>query len=122
MPQLEKVLHGDLDAIRGKISHGVLSLSPLTSVRGSWETTVNGVRCVTVMYEKHDKKRFDGENWVPNPHYAMSVTLVDTGSEVRVGAITAGSAQDMYFIPDSGAEYGLFEALSITLDMWDHII
>lgn len=114
MPQLEKVLHGDLDQIRGKLTHSICSNCPMTTVRGSWETTVGGTRCVTVMYEKHARK--------PDPHYAMAVTLVDTGGEVRLGAITAGSAQDMYFIPDSGAEYDLFAALSITLDMWDSII
>ena len=36
--------------------------------------------------------------------------------------ITAGSAQDMYFIPDCGGEFELFDALNTTMEIFDQII
>lgn len=124
MPQLDKVLHGNLDEIEKKLNGALFAQIPLLCKRGSWTTTAGGVTCRMLVYEQNAKRIWDkeAEEWKEQPHYSLSITMVDTGEEVRLCGITAGSSQDMYFIPDSGAEYGMFEALSITLDMWDFII
>lgn len=138
MPQMEKTLHGNVEEIKEKITFGIISNCALTNVRGTWDTTVGDVRCILVVYEKHAPKvyvggkreappypttyhdEFDNDKlYKAQPHYSMALTLLAQGEEVRLCAITSGSSQDMYFIPYSGGEYDLFEALDITLNTMD---
>lgn len=143
MPQIEKVLHGDLQNIEDKIHFGMFSICPLTMKRGRWETTVNGVKSVLIVYEQHampvykkpDKLPEDWpEDYTPSwfnlpaqdyfqqaPHYSLSIMLVDTGEEIRLVAMSSGSGQDHLFIPDSGGEFGIYEALDLTLENLDTI-
>lgn len=120
--KLEKTLKGDIDAINGKINTALMINVPLITKRDSWTTTVGEVKCVFNVYEKHAKRVWNGSDWQDQPHFTLSVLLIDTGDEVRICGITGGSAHDMYFNPDSGGEYELFEALSIILEMFDQII
>lgn len=147
MPQLEKTLQVDLDELERKIHMGFITQCPMTYKRGRWETTVGDVKCILIVYEQHaekvyvrpDKPREGLEDWDPDykpswfnlyarddfkqqPHYSISINLVVHGDEIRLCAITSGSGQEHYFLPDSGAEYDLFEALDITLNNLDSII
>lgn len=140
MPQLEKNLHGDLDEINRKIGHGVCSICSMTTKRGTWDTTLGDVRCLLTVFEKHAPKEYVGAipeapayprtirtdyssgDYKDGPHYSMAVTLLGKGDEVRICAITSGSGNALYFLPFSGAEYELYEALDITLNQLDNII
>lgn len=147
MPQLEKTLTYDLKNLEEKIHMGIISQCELTFKRGRWETTVNGVKCILIVYEQHAEKVFVRPDPVPDwmkewdedykpswhniyardyfqqqPHYSLAITLVVNGDEIQLCGITSGSGQEHYFLPDSGAEYGLFEALDITLNNLDNII
>lgn len=139
MPQMEKTLHGNADELNDRIVFGVLSNCPLTNKRGTWDVTVGDVRCIQTVFEKHAPKTFvgkpheapaypstyrddfGGDDYKAQPHYSMVLTLLVRGEEIRLCAITSGSSQDMYFIPYSGGEYALFEALDITLNNLDNI-
>ena len=119
----------------------------LTYKRGRWETTVKDVKTILIVYEQHAEKKFvrpdEPPEWMkawdedytptwfniyaraycqPQPHYSLSITLVVSGDEIRLCAMTAGSGQEQCFIADSGSEYSLFEALDITLNNLDKII
>ena len=147
MPQIEKTLRMDLETLEKKIHLGFAVSSPLTYKRGRWETTVGGVKSVLIVYEKHDKKEFvkpsDPPEWMEEwdkdykpdwfnicareyfqqkPHYSISIMLVEQGGEIRLCAITSGSGQEQYFLPDSGAEYSLYETLDIILENLDRIL
>ena len=122
MPKVEKTLQGDIDEIDKKLTHAICSICPLTTKRASWTTTAGGVKCILSVYEKHAKKVWDGEMWKDQPHYSLSVNLVDTGEEIRLCGITSGSSQEMYFIPDAGPEGELMDALNVSLEILDRII
>ena len=144
MPKLEKTLQGNLDIIEKKINHGVLSICPMTGKRDRWETTVGGVRCVMLVYEKYampvlahpDKLPEDWDkDYNPSwfniyardafdqaPHFSMVVTMLDDGEEIKLCGITSGSGQAHLFSPDTGGEYDLYEALDITLEILDQIV
>lgn len=147
MPQIEKTLKIGLDELEKKIHMGLFSNVPLIYKRGRWETTVNGVKSVLIVYEQHAEKVYvkpkEPPEWMKEwdedykptwhnifaqdyfeqaPHYSLSIMLVQSGDEIRLCAMTSGSGQEHYYLPDSGAEYGLFEALDITLEVLDQII
>ena len=122
MAKFEKVLHGDLDEIDRKLSQCMGILSSDTVKRDSWTTTVGEVRCIFTVFEKVARKEWTGTEYKDRPHYSLSLALVDTGEEIRLCAITAGSNQALYFIPGDGPEGGLMGALKTALEIMDHII
>ena len=147
MPQMEKTFKKSLNELEKKMNLGIVSLSPMTFKRGRWETTVNGVKSILIVYEKHAEKVYvkpkEPHPWQKNwdedykpswfniyarddfqqaPHYSLSIMLVVNGDEIQLCAMTSGSGQEHYGLPDSGAEYSLFEALDITLENLDNII
>ena len=122
MPQLEKTLQGDIEDINKKLAHSICSNCALTSKRGAWTTTVGDIKCIVTVFEKHAKKIWSGEEWKDQPHYALTLTLLDTGEEVRLFAITSGSGQGTYFIPDAGPEGELMDVLNTSLNILDKII
>ena len=122
MAQHEAVLHGDLEEIERKLNLGIIALSPNTGKRGSWTTTVGNVRCDLLVYEKNAPRVWVNGEHVDQPHYSLSITLVDTGEEIRLCAITSGSNPAPYFLPGSGADAALLEPLKLTLEALDRII
>ena len=122
MAQFEKTLKGNLDEIVEKITQGVTSLSPSTGTRGSWTTTAGDVKCAFLVFEKVAPRTWVGQEHKDQPHYTLSVTLVDTGEEIRLCAISAGSNLAPYFIPEAGPEGALLGALKTTVDILDLII
>lgn len=143
MPQLEKTLKIGLKELEDKINLGFFQ-SPLTYKRGRWETTVNGVKSVLIVYEQHAERVFvkpaDPPEWMKDwdedykpsweniftrdymqqqPHFSISIMLVEHGDEIRLCAMTSGSGEEQYGSSDSGGEYGLFETLDITLNILD---
>ena len=122
MAKFEKVLHGDLDEIDRKIGQGIAAIASDTVKRDSWTTTAGDVRCIFTVFEKVARKIWEDGEYKDQPHYSLSVALVDTGEEIRLCAITAGSNQALYFIPGDGPEGGLMGALKTTLEILDQII
>ena len=121
MAKFEKVLHGDLKELERKITLGVTTVSPDTGKRDSWETTIGDVKCMFMVYEKNAPRVWvDGEH-KDQPHYTLSITLLDTGKEVRLCAITGGCNQGLYFLPGDGPEGSLLGALKTTLEILDQI-
>ena len=122
MAKFEKVLHGDLEELAGKITQGITSISPDTDRRDSWSTTVGDVKCTFMVFEKNAPRVWiDGEQ-KDQPHYTLSITMVDTGREIRLCAIAAGCNQARYAIPGDGPEGKLIGALKLTLSILDQII
>lgn len=124
MPKVEKTLQGDIEDINKKLAHAICSNCALTTECGTWTTTAGDVKCIFTVFEKHAKKiwnKTEGK-WKDQPHYVLSLTLIDTGEEVRLCAITSGSGQGTYFIPDAGPEGELMDVLNTALNVLDKII
>lgn len=124
MPKLEKVLHGDINKINDTLSNFMIFNCGLTNKRESWTTTFGDCKCIVSMFEKHAKRIWDDEakEWKNQPHYGLSLTLIDTGEEIRLCGITCGSGQEMYFIPDCGAEGELIDVLNTGLILLDQLM
>lgn len=121
MSKFETTLHGDLDEIERKISQCMGILAADTVKRDSWTTTVGDVRCIFDIFEKVARKIWKDGEYKDQPHYSLSLALVDTGQEIRLCAITAGSNQALYFIPGDGPEGELMGALKTALEILDNI-
>lgn len=121
MSKFEKTLHGDLDVISRKIENGMIAALANTVKRESWTTTVGDVRCYATVYEKVARKEWTGSEFKDRPHYSLSLTLVDTGEEIRLCAITSGCNQGLYFIPGDGGEGALMASLKTALEIMDMI-
>ena len=115
MGKLEKTLNMDLDELSRKIDHGVCSICSMTIKRDEWSTEAGDVKCIVKVFEKCSNKK-DGN------HASMAVTLVRTGDEVRLCAITSGTSNALFFIPYDGCEGELSGALGITLNILDDMI
>lgn len=122
MAKFEKVLHGDLDEINQKLAKGICVICSKTQKRGSWTTAAGNVRCIVTVFERYAAKVFRDDDWQPQPHCSLSLTLFDTGEEIRLCAITAGSGPDSAYFFSSGDEKDLMSALKSTLDILDDII
>lgn len=139
MPQIEKTFKIDMETLEDAIHTSYFSL-PLTYKRGRWETTVNGVKSVLIVYEQHAEpvyvKPKDPPDWLKEwdddykptwhnlyardfmqqqPHYSISIMLVQHGDEIQLCAMSSGSGQEHLYLPDSGAEWGIYETLEISL-------
>lgn len=122
MAKLEKTLHGDLDEIDRKIGQGITAVQDDIIIRDSWTTTSGNVRCIFTVFEKPARRTWEDGEYKEQPHYSLSLALVDTGEEIRLCAITAGSNKALYFIPGDGPEGGLMGALKTALEIMDQII
>lgn len=140
MPKLEKTFERDIEELNKKIGLGVCAICSGTRKRGTWDTTLDGVRCMVTLFEKFASKVYAGEDrempdypetvyraystddYKDQAHVSMTVTLVGNDKEVRLFAITAGTGHETYFYPYPGGEGELMGALNITLDILDDII
>ena len=121
MSKTEKTLHGDLDIISRKIENGMIAALPNVVKRETWDTKAGDIRCIFTVYENVARKEWTGSEFKDAPHYSLSLTLIDTGEEIRLCAITSGCNQGLYFIPGDGAEGALVAALNTALEIMDDI-
>ena len=115
MAQINKVLHGSVDKVCEKIKHGFSVFAKQTTLRDEWSTEADGRKCIFLVYERLS----------PDPsatHYALSLVLLDTGTEVRLHAATTGGSVHYFTTPYISGEGELAGVLKQTLDIWDEII
>ena len=115
MPKVEKVLHEPIDDITSKLEIGIGAFGKLMTCRGKWTSECDGKTCVTMVYEKLSLK--------PSmPHYCLTVTLFDTGEEVRLFATTSGGSNEYWGNPYPDGEGELTSVLNTVLSAQDQII
>lgn len=115
MPNVNKVLHGDLELITKKVTDGVTCFGTNISHRDTWISEADGRKCALQIFEKMALEP-------GKPHYGMAVTYFDTGDEIRVYASTSGGANHYWGIPYPDGEGELTSVLGTVLGALDDII
>lgn len=108
MAKLERSLRGDFDTVLERLHRGVMDASVTASCEEETETSLDGVRCVSRMYERYSA--FGGNR------VAMCVTLLGQGDRLWVSAMSAGGSQAMFLKVNTWGEESFLETLSDVLD------
>ena len=87
--QLERSLQGDFDDVLSRLHDGILSGSVSASYEDGSDYSAGGVRCAVRVYERYSMA---GGNRV-----SLNLTLVGSGRELFLSAITSGGSQAMFF-------------------------
>lgn len=89
MAKLEKTMQGDFDAILRKVEKAVLGGSLSATLEDSCDWRSGNARCSVRVFERYS---YFGGNRV-----SMSVTLFQSGGDVKLCAVTSGGSQAMFF-------------------------
>lgn len=89
MAKLEKTIQGDFDAILRKVERAVLGGSLSATLEDSCDWRSGNARCSVRVFERYS---YFGGNRV-----SMSVTLFQSGGDVKLCAVTSGGSQAMFF-------------------------
>ena len=89
MAKLERSLQGDFDDVLSRLHDGILSGSVSASYEDGSDYTAGDVRCAVRVYERYSMA---GGNRV-----SLNLTLVGSGRELFLSAITSGGSQAMFF-------------------------
>lgn len=107
MAKLERTLSGDFDSILRKIEDGVLGGSISATLEDSCDWRGENSRCSVRVFERYS---YAGGNRV-----SMNVTLYQTGSTVKLCAITSGGSQGVFFKFNTWGEETFLETLQSIL-------
>ena len=89
MAKMEYRLTGDFDALVKAINNGILSGSVSASYEDGSVWRQGDVRCAVSVYERYSAF---GSNRV-----SLNVTIIGSGRDLFVSAITSGGSQAMFF-------------------------
>lgn len=89
MAKYEKRLRGDFDRFLDYLSDGILSGSMSASYEGGSDWQGEGVRCAVRVFERYS---YLGGNRV-----SLNLTLVGSGTDLFLSAITSGGSQAMFW-------------------------
>lgn len=107
MAKLERTLSGNFDSILRKIEDGVLGASMSASLEESCDWRGENSRCSVRVFERYS---YAGSNRV-----SMNVTLYQTGSTIKLCAITSGGSQAVFFKFNTWGEETFLETLESIL-------
>ena len=96
-------LTGDFDRILKRIEQGVLDASTSATLEDGCDVRDGASRCSVRVFERYS---YAGGNRV-----SMNVTLFQTGSAVRICAITSGGSQAMFFKVNTWGEETFLDTL-----------
>ena len=115
MPKVTKILHGDVELIAAKIKVGIASFGKMFSIRDQWKTEAGDTTCILQVYEK---KSIEPDQ----PHYTLSLVLLDTGEDIRLMAATSGGSNEYFGNPYPDGEGELTSVLGTVINILDDII
>ena len=103
MAKLEKTLLGDFDTLLRKIEKGVLDGSMSATLEEAADYRGADSRCSIRVFERY--------SWTGSNRVSMSVTLYQTGSTIKLCAITSGGSQATFFKVNTLGEEAFLETL-----------
>ena len=89
MAKYEKRLRGDFQAFLDYLVDGVLNGSASASFEDGSDWESSGVRCAVRVFERY--------SWTGGNRVSMNLTLVGSGDELFLSAITSGGSQAMFW-------------------------
>ena len=89
MAMLERTLTGNFDQVLRTLDQAILNGSMSASYEDGSDWEANGVRCAVRVFERY--------SWTGGNRVSMNVTLVGSGDELFLSAITSGGSQAMFW-------------------------
>lgn len=108
MAKLERTIHGDFDRVLDYLHDGILDGSVSASYEDGSDYISGSVRCAHRVYERYS---YTGGN-----RLSMSLTLMGSGEELFLSAITSGGSQAMFFKINTWGEEAFLEKLEELLE------
>ncbi len=103
MAKYEKRLTGSFDGFLHYLEDGILNGSASASYEDGSDWSCGGVRGAVRVYERY--------SWTGSNRVSMSLTLVGSGNELFLSAITAGGSQAVFFKINTIGEDSFLECL-----------
>lgn len=89
MAKYEKRLRGDFQAFYDYLFDGILNGSMSASYEDGSDWESSGVRCAVRVFERY--------SWTGGNRVSMNLTLMGSGDELFLSAITSGGSQAMFW-------------------------
>ncbi len=89
MAKYEKRLTADFDNFLRYLQDGILNGSMSASYEDGSDWTENGMRCAVRVFERY--------SWTGSNRVSMNLTLVGSGNNLFLSAITSGGSQAVFF-------------------------
>ena len=89
MAKYETTLRGNFDELLNLLNHGILKGSITAQYEDGSDYNSNGVRCAVRVYERYSMAK--------SSRVSLAITLVGSGDELFVTAITAGGSSATFF-------------------------
>ncbi len=89
MAKYEKRLTADFDSFLHYLQDGILNGSMSASYEDGSDWTANGMRCAVRVFERY--------SWTGSNRVSMNLTLVGSGNNLFLSAITSGGSQAVFF-------------------------
>ncbi len=89
MAKYEKRLTADFDSFLRYLQDGILNGSMSASYEDGSDWTANGMRCAVRVFERY--------SWTGSNRVSMNLTLVGSGNNLFLSAITSGGSQAVFF-------------------------
>ena len=103
MAKYEKRLRGDFQAFHD-LFDGILNGSVSASYEDGSDWQADGVRCAVRVFERY--------SWTGGNRVSMNLTLVGSGDELFLSAITSGGSQAMFWKLKSLGEESFLDCVS----------
>lgn len=107
MAKLVRALTGDFDTILRRIEDGVLHGSASASLEDSYDWRSGDTRCSVRVFERY--------SWTGSNRVSMNVTLIQSGRDIRLCAITSGGSQAVFFKINTIGEDSFLDTLENAL-------
>ena len=103
MAILTRSFRGDFDSVLAALHGAVMSGSVSASLEESDDVRTDTYRCAVRMYERY--------SWSGGNRVALSLTLVGSGEDLHVTAITAGGSQALFTKINTWGEESFLDTL-----------
>lgn len=111
MAKLERQLQGDFEALLRAIEEGIMKGSVSASLEDQSNLESKDVQVAVRVFERYSVM---GSNRV-----SLSVTLVASGRDIFLSAITAGGSQAMFFKINTFGESAFLDKLTQVVDRFE---
>ena len=112
MATYEKKLTGDFDELLGRLNAGILRGSVSATYEGGSDYQSNGVRCAVRVYERH--------SMIGGTRVSLAVTLIGSGDELFITAISSGGSQAIFFKINTLGENSFLKRAICIIENYKH--
>ena len=112
MAKYEKHLRGDFNELLSLLNTGIISGSVTAFIEGSSDYRLGDVRCAVRVYERYSA--------IGGSRVSLNITLVGSGDDLFVSAISSGGSQAMFFKINTLGEESFLQTATEIVERYGH--